>query len=46
MIATSTQRVSEMPTISEEQWNNMYSLEELDNALKAVIHRHFHKQAV
>ena len=46
MIATATRPVNAMPTISEEQWNNMYSLQELDDALKAVIHNHFHQQAV
>ena len=46
MIATATRRVGVTPTISEEQWNNMYSLQELDDALKSVIHEHFQKQAV
>ena len=31
-------------TISKERWNSLHSIEELDEALKSIIHRHFHKQ--
>lgn len=29
-------------TISEEKWNSLHSVEELDTALKTIIHNHFH----
>ena len=29
-------------TISEEKWDNLHTIDELDSALKAVIHKHFH----
>jgi hypothetical protein len=28
-------------TISEEKWESLHSIEELDSALKNVIHKHF-----
>ena len=32
----------QMATISDEKWNSLHTIEELDSALKAIIHRHFH----
>ena len=29
-------------TISEEKWDSLHTIDELDSALKAVIHKHFH----
>ncbi len=29
-------------TISEEKWNSLHTLDELDQALKSIIHNHFH----
>lgn len=29
-------------TISEEKWESLHTIEELDLALKNVIHKHFH----
>ena len=29
-------------TISEEKWDNLRTVEELDSALKSIIHNHFH----
>lgn len=28
-------------TISEEKWESLHTIEELDSALKNVIHKHF-----
>ena len=28
-------------TISEEKWDSLHTIEELDSALKNVIHKHF-----
>jgi hypothetical protein len=29
-------------TISEEKWNSLHTVEELDASLKGIIHNHFH----
>lgn len=29
-------------TISEEKWNSLHTIEELDVTLKRIIHNHFH----
>ena len=29
-------------TISEEKWESLHTVDELDSALKNVIHKHFH----
>ena len=34
----------QMATISDEKWNSLHTIEELDSALKAIIHRHFHAE--
>ena len=31
-------------TISEEKWNGLHTLEELDATLKTIIHKHFHHE--
>jgi len=31
-------------TISEEKWNSLHTIEELDSTLKTIIHKHFHAQ--
>jgi len=30
-------------TISEEKWDNMHTIDELDATLKSIIHNHFYK---
>jgi hypothetical protein len=30
-------------TISEEKWNSLHTLDELDASLKRIIHNHFHE---
>jgi len=30
-------------TISEDKWDSLHSIEELDTTLKRIIHNHFHK---
>jgi len=32
------------PTISDEKWNSLHTIEELDSTLKTIIHKHFHAQ--
>ena len=29
-------------TISEEKWDSLHTIEELDTTLKRIIHNHFH----
>ena len=29
-------------TISEEKWDSLHTIEELDASLKSIIHNHFH----
>ena len=29
-------------TISEEKWNSLHTIDELDESLKHIIHNHFH----
>ena len=29
-------------TISEEKWGSLHRVDELDTALKTIIHNHFH----
>ena len=29
-------------TISEEKWNSLHTIDELDATLKRIIHNHFH----
>jgi len=29
-------------TISDEKWNSLHTIDELDSALQAVIQKHFH----
>ena len=29
-------------TISEEKWNSLHTIDELDASLKHIIHNHFH----
>jgi hypothetical protein len=29
-------------TISEEKWNSLHTVDELDATLKEIIHNHFH----
>ena len=29
-------------TISEEKWNSMHTVDDLDATLKEIIHNHFH----
>ena len=29
-------------TISEEKWNSLHTIDELDATLKGIIHHHFH----
>ena len=42
MEAALRQPVMQTGTISEEKWNGLHSVEELDTALKTIIHNHFH----
>ena len=30
-------------TISEEKWDSLHTIDELDASLKRIIHNHFHK---
>ena len=30
-------------SISEEKWDRMHTIDELDATLKGIIHNHFHK---
>lgn len=30
-------------TISDEKWNSLHTIEELDASLKSIIHNHFHE---
>ena len=30
-------------TISEEKWDSMHTIDELDASLKRIIHNHFHE---
>ena len=41
MEAALRQPVMQTGTISEEKWNGLHSVEELDKALKTIIHNHF-----
>ena len=29
-------------TISQEKWDNLHTIDELDTTLKSIIHNHFH----
>jgi len=42
MEATLQQPVTQQGTISAEQWDGLHTVEELDAALKTIIHQHFH----
>lgn len=30
-------------TISDEKWNSLHTIDELDASLKSIIHNHFHE---
>ena len=36
------QPMTQAGTISDEKWNGLHTVEELDTALKTIIHNHFH----
>lgn len=42
MEAAVRQQAMQAGTISEEKWNSLHTVDELDTALKAIIHNHFH----
>ena len=42
MEATLRQPVMEVGTISEEKWNSLHTVDELDATLKTIIRNHFH----
>ena len=42
MEAALRQPVAQSETISEEKWNSLHTVDELDTALKTIIHNHFH----
>ena len=41
MEAALRQSAMQIGTISEEKWNSLHTVTELDTALKAIIHNHF-----
>lgn len=40
-ILEQTDRQKTVGTISEEKWNSLHTIEELDMTLKSIIHTHF-----
>ena len=43
MAATLRQPITQCAgTISEEKWNSLHTIDELDATLKSIIHNHFH----
>ena len=42
MEAALRQPVVQSESISEEKWNSLHTVDELDTALKTIIHNHFH----
>lgn len=41
MEAALKQSTMQIGTISEEKWNSLHTVDELDTALKTIIHNHF-----
>lgn len=44
MEAVVQEPITKIGTISEEKWNSLHTLEELDATLKTIIHKHFHNE--
>lgn len=42
MDAVLQEPITQVGTISEEKWNSLHTLEELDTALNTIIYKHFH----
>lgn len=46
MEAVVQEPITKIGTISEEKWNSLHTLEELDATLKTIIHKHFHRSGL
>ena len=40
MEAALAQPITQVGTISEEKWNSLHTVDELDKSLKTIIHNH------